>query len=205
MAEETWKDFYESDPDGQGSVTKDLLEGEQLLWAGSPELLPFVLSQISAIPIGLIVLLFGLYFGQSASDIGAPSTFSLVGDLVAIFGLFLIIGLPLLRLMSYLNTEYVITEQRVIARTGAIGISTRIIELEWIREIYIQAGISDRIFGTGSIMLSTASGTVAMVPTGEGTYHMYGVRPPLQSLADPDEVQHIIHEAMRKRRPVQKE
>ncbi len=58
-----------------------------------------------------------------------------------------------------------ITNQRVIIRSGAIGKNTRFVDLDKIQEPHVKVGLVDKWFGTGSIMVLTA-GQVAMSPMG---------------------------------------
>jgi uncharacterized membrane protein YdbT with pleckstrin-like domain len=109
-----------------------------------------------------------------------------------LIGLFLVVGSPISQWMRYKNTEYVITDHRIITQTGAIGLDTRYIENEWIREVYVNVSILDRIFGTGSVMVSTASGMIGTGPN--------AMRPSMSSLKDPYAVQKIIWDSMKKAR-----
>ncbi len=123
---------------------------------------------------------------------GAPLVFILFGSGFMLIGLFLVVGSPISQWMRYKNTEYVITDHRIITQTGAIGLDTRYIENEWIREVYVNVSILDRIFGTGSVMVSTASGMIGTGPN--------AMRPSMSSLKDPYAVQKIIWDSMKKAR-----
>jgi len=94
--------------------------------------------------------------------------------------------------MAYRNTEYMITNQRVIIQTGAIGLDTRFVELDKIQETYVDVGFIDKAFGTGTVIVTTA---------GEYGYvdrhgRAYRLRPSLASLREPYEVQKLLQEAM---------
>ncbi|MGB9741512.1 MAG: PH domain-containing protein [Candidatus Bathyarchaeales archaeon] len=39
--------------------------------------------------------------------------------------------------MRYRNTEYMITNQRVVTQTGAIGMDTRFVKLNNVQEVYV--------------------------------------------------------------------
>ncbi|MGC8939420.1 MAG: PH domain-containing protein [Candidatus Bathyarchaeia archaeon] len=57
--------------------------------------------------------------------------------------LFIVIGIgviltPLLvEFLRYRNTEYMITNQRVVTQTGAIGMDTRFVKLNNVQEVYV--------------------------------------------------------------------
>jgi len=44
------------------------------------------------------------------------------------------------------NTEYMITNQRIITQTGAIGLDTRYLDLDKIQEVYVEVGFIDKTF-----------------------------------------------------------
>ena len=100
--------------------------------------------------------------------------------------------------LAYKNTEYLISDQRLITQTGAIGIDTRFVDLEKIQEVYVRIGVFDRLFGTGSIMASTAGQVYIGMPQGSGWGGAYGIRPSLSALKEPYEVQKLLQEAIDK-------
>ena len=94
------------------------------------------------------------------------------------------------QLMRYRNTEYMITNQRLITQTGAVGLDTRFVDLDKVQEVYVKVGLMDKMFGTGSVIVVTA-GFVPIAPTRQGVL----VRPSLEALREPYEVQKILQEA----------
>jgi len=65
---------------------------------------------------------------------------------------FLIIGIPLL--LKYLFTEYGLTNNRVITKTGIISRSTEEMKLSKVETVEIKQGILGRILGYGSVIVS---------------------------------------------------
>ena len=100
-------------------------------------------------------------------------------------------GSPMWQLMRYRNTEYMITNQRLITQTGAVGLDTRFVDLDKVQEVYVKVGLMDKMFGTGSVIVVTA-GFVPVAPTRQGVL----VRPSLEALREPYEVQKILQEAI---------
>jgi len=88
----------------------------------------------------------------------------------------------------------VITNQRIIAQTGAIGIDTRFVELNKIQEVYVTVGWLDKLYGTGSIVAVTAG----FVPVGAPSPYNPLLRPALKAVSHPYEVQKLLQEAIRK-------
>jgi len=112
--------------------------------------------------------------------------------------IFFLIGLvplgdPIYLLMACKNTEYMITDQRVITQTGAIGLDTRFIDFDKIQEVYVEVGFIDKMLGTGSVHAVTAG----YVYVGRGGASML---PTLAALKEPYAVQKLLQEAIEKAR-----
>jgi uncharacterized membrane protein YdbT with pleckstrin-like domain len=196
---EEWMN-YEFERTDERTEPISLLPGEKILWQSKPEWLPFILSGVGMGTIigGLLFLSIAIFWTTGVSDAGAPPEITWFLSLFIIIGLLLVFGIPIAQMLRYNNTLYTITDKRIITQTGVIGLDTRYIELDWVREIYVRISVVDRIFGTGSVMVSTASGTVYAGP------NQPMIRPTIVALADPYAVQNIIQQAMqdsRKRRP----
>ena len=159
-------------------------------------LAPFVLPHsFATIPFGLVfiaVSLFGFYLPLSSG--GAPLEFILFSLVFVFVGLAVAFGEPITRLLAYRNTEYVITDHRLITQTGAVGLDTRYVDLEKVQEVYVNVGVIDKLFGTGSIFAVTA---------GQVYVGAQGGRPYLASLKEPYEVQRLLQEAIEKARTPQ--
>jgi uncharacterized membrane protein YdbT with pleckstrin-like domain len=168
-----------------------LRSDEKVLWSGKPARMPFVLSSFATIPFGLIFMGFSVFWMMMASQAGGP--FWLFGLIAFFAGLWMSLGVPLRQLVAYRNTEYSITDQRIITQTGAIGLDTRYLDLNKIQEVYVQVGFIDKMFGTGTIFASTAS----YVNVGRGGAL---TRPSLAALKEPYEVHNILQEAIAKAR-----
>jgi uncharacterized membrane protein YdbT with pleckstrin-like domain len=132
----------------------------------------------------------------TATSAGAPNIFTLFGLPFVLVGVGLTFGPFLLQWMRYNNTEYMITDKRLITQTGAIGLDTRFVDLEKIQEVYVQIGIIDKLFGTGTLVAMTA-GFSGFFPAGRRGYgSMYGMRPSFSALREPYQVQKLLQEAM---------
>jgi len=176
-------------------LSMHLQPDEKVLWSGKPVLIPFILSGLIVIPIVAVVwLIFAMFFVVSALSVGARHfPFLFFSPFILI--IFFIIMIPLfVEYLRYGNTEYMITDQRIITQTGAIGIDTRFVELNKIQEVYVTVGWLDKIYGTGSIMAVTAG----YVPVGAPSPYNPVARPAFKAIRNPYEVQRILQEAIRK-------
>ena len=184
-------------------VDRLLNESEKMLWSGKPVRKAFVLPALGSVPFGLFFLGFSLFFLLGVSSTGAPGFFTLFPLLFVVVAVGITFGPLLWQLLRYRNTEYVITDRRLITQTGAVGLDTRFVDFEKIQEVYVKIGIFDRLFGTGSVYVMTAgfSGfNPSMGPYAYGFGGMYGFRPSLAALKDPYNVQKLLQEAVERSR-----
>lgn len=187
------------------SVAELLRSDERVLWQGKPKLTPFVFGHSP------FLFLFGLFFIAVAliffvpflSLPGFPFEFVLFFLVFFLIGFVAAFGMPIWSFLAFRNTEYVITNQRLITQTGAVGLDTRFVDLEKIQEVNVSIGLTDRLLGTGSIYVSTAG--QAFVGWQQQAYGWTGqgiARPSLANLEKPYEVQKLLQEAIQDvRRP----
>ena len=175
-------------------LSRHIRAGEKILWSGKPVMLPFIFNGLVSIPVGLFFLAIAVYY---MSTLRAIATYSMLIPIL----IFLVIGLgvflgPLIwHLMRYHHTEYMITDQRIITQTGAIGLDTRFVDLDKVQEVYVKVGFIDKIFGTGSIIATTAGFVPVSAPTfGIGTPG--AMRPSIDAVKEPYEIQRLLQEAI---------
>jgi uncharacterized membrane protein YdbT with pleckstrin-like domain len=77
-----------------------------------------------------------------------------------------------------LSRRYTVTSQRVISRWGLISRNISEIDIKNIRDIQLQQGVLQRVFGIGSVALSSAGRAGAEVV--------------FEGIADPDGVKEVI-------------
>jgi membrane protein YdbS with pleckstrin-like domain len=179
-------------------LAKHLRVEEKVLWSGKPVRAAFVLPALGFIPFALFFLfIFLVIFGISGEPlIGFPSLF--IGGLV--MGLILV---PVMwQLLRCRNTEYVITDQRIIIQSGAVGKDTRFVDLGKIQEAHVNVGFIDRRFGAGSILILSA-GQVAMGNIGGDTVSWeFGplpkITPGISVIRAPYEVHQLLQEAIKR-------
>ena len=159
-----------------------------------------MLRGLISIPFGLIFVGFAIFWMWTAASMGAPGFFYLTGLLPVLIGCGIVFGPSLWQLLRYRNTEYAITDKRVITQTGAIGLDTRFVDFDKVQEVYVQIGVMDRLFGTGSVHAMTAgfSGFGPRGGYGYGYGGFVGNRPSLSALKEPYKVQKLLQEAIEK-------
>ncbi len=171
---------------------------EKILWTGKPVKAPYVLPALGLIPFVLVFLGFFLFafWGSGMSLTDFPF-------LLAV-GLALVVPLvPVVwQLLRCNNTEYGITNKRVIIQSGGIGKTIRIIDLDRIQEAHVKVGFFDRLFKTGSILILTA-GQMAVGNMGGDTVSWgFGpfpkISPGISVIREPNAVHLVLQEAIKK-------
>jgi len=98
----------------RSSLSKHIRQGEKVLWIGKPEKIPFVIPIMGTIPVGLVFMGFSIFWMWTATSTGAPWPFALFGLPFVLISIGITFGSPIWQLMRYQNTEYMITDQRII-------------------------------------------------------------------------------------------
>lgn len=189
--------------DGIGNMSelaRHLRAEEKVLWIGKPVMKAYFLPALGGIPIAMFFLAFViamLFFGEPSGFEWLLPLFVIGGVIVLVF----VFVLPIWQLLRFRNTEYVITDQRVIIQSGAIGKDTRFADLDKIQEAHVKVGLVDTWFGTGSIMILTA-GQVAMGTIGGDTISWTSplpkITPNISYIREPYEVMKLLQEAKEK-------
>ena len=159
---------------------------EKVLWSGKPEAIPFIAPDVASISLTLGGLVFLMSWSTSLRDVLAllvnPPIDLILGMSPFIAGLsFLIAGL-IRGFRGCNNTEYMITDQRLITHSDS-G-KTSFAEIENIQNIYIEVDQVDSFCGTGTMFVWTSDGTPMCYA--------------LQSLKEPNEVRRLLQEAVEK-------
>jgi len=137
-------------------LPEDLLrmieEDERVLWSGRPEFKPFILKSMG---VAIVPILFIVFFGSFFLYLKIPFVLPVLIFMIFWFG---ILGIVLLKSILYppllwRNLYYVITNKRILVRKGVVGIDYDILSLEYVRRAYIDRGLWDKIYNTGTIVV----------------------------------------------------
>lgn len=84
--------------------------------------------------------------------------FVLLASQIYLIGIFICL-LAFWIFLGWKNTEYVVTNKRVIAKRGIIAVKTEELRNPKVESVYIKQGILDRIFGLGSVVFGGTGGS----------------------------------------------
>ncbi|MCW3998399.1 MAG: PH domain-containing protein [Candidatus Bathyarchaeota archaeon] len=129
------------------SVFKDVLDpNEDVIWEAKPDTNAFMLDAFGGYVFALIFLGGSLLW----IFVGVPWYMSpLVITIPAAIILFVVP--PIWQYKKLAHVGYMITNQRLLAKTGIHDHDVWFIELEKIKDVLVKIGIVDRLFGTGKL------------------------------------------------------
>ena len=118
---------------------------EEVIWRGKPDKRAFSLWAFGGIPFALFFFSFFLLMLHLGENIiGFPLVI-----LAVVIGLIVIP--PSMQLKKYPNSEYMITNQRLLIKEGLTKDDIWFIRLEKIKKVIVKKGITGKILGTGKI------------------------------------------------------
>ena len=140
---------------------------EQVLWVGNPTVIPFLMS---GLPFLLLGLIWGAidYFGF-IKHIGTAKGPAL-GFMVPFFALHLLplwlgVGNMLRLCLVFGNTCYAFTNKRILLRTGFWGIDFKSIDFDRLQEIEVTVNPIENMLGVGSLKMFSGGMTAKGAPT----------------------------------------
>ena len=136
-----------------------LVSGEKVIWRGKPKKRAFVINKILAMfPLALIWLLFdGTFIGMM---IASGEINEMLWFIIPFFGLHLMpvwiwLSNVLTASKRWENTEYAVTDKRIIIMSGFIGMDYKTIYYKDIENIHLKVGFIDKLLGVGDIYFDT--------------------------------------------------
>jgi hypothetical protein len=140
---------------------------EKVLWVGNPTVIPFLMS---GLPFLLLGLIWGAidYFGfiKHIGTAKGPA----FGFMVPFFALHLLplwlgVGNMLRLCLVFGNTCYAFTNKRILLRTGFWGIDFKSIDFDRLQEIDVTVNPIENMLGVGSLKMFSGGMTAKGAPT----------------------------------------
>lgn len=154
---------YNTYDNNDGIVLEDILVlNENILWRGKPKKSAFIINRVLfMLPIVILWLLL-----DSSFIISLFNDFNRLGNSLILFITFFVIHLFPVWVWFYNvvsagrvwdNTEYCITDKRIITKTGFIGMNYQSLFYKEIRNVTLKVGIIDKILNVGDIHFALVS------------------------------------------------
>lgn len=132
-----------------GFIENSLLPNETIIYKAK--------TSIIALIGPIVLLVIGCVFLFTVSNDNVLTCLSLIVGL-------LVLANMLRAVVQYITTEFALTEQRVIAKTGGLHQNAVELQLKQIESIKVRQGILGRIFNYGSIIITGSGGTSGQFP-----------------------------------------
>ena len=188
---------------------KNLHEGEELLY--TPQLHWFFTIRHIVKSLVFFLILLVLWcaadsvvdaLGCSAGGTGAVLIMRFIIKHVFWITTLAVLLLFMWRILQYLNTEYGITNRRLIIKKGVIRVAVAEIPTDRIESIYCVQGIMGRLFHYGTIFISGVGGTM---PVFYMVSRPYALRRKIVEIIERNKAITVVHGDLPKVKPVKPE
>jgi membrane protein YdbS with pleckstrin-like domain len=122
--------------------------------------------------------------------VGIPTSFFLIVILIILY---------FVANNRYNYQHYWITNKRVMYRRGLLGYTINSIPLERISDVIVSRTFWERVFGFGSVHVQSLAGQISY-----GRHRRLGAEASMLAVSDPEELQRLIFELIKKKRKVEK-
>ncbi|MCT4660870.1 MAG: hypothetical protein N4A40_03340 [Tissierellales bacterium] len=137
------------------TIENYLYDNEKILWLGKPKIKIFSVLDILIIPVTIIWLGIIVAWETMAFSIGAPFIFQLFAVPYILIGLYVLIGRYILKIYLKRNTNYCVTNQRIIILKKLKSFKVESEEISNLSIVNIENkghNFGNVIFGNGYIM-----------------------------------------------------
>lgn len=162
--------------------TPFLAAGETILWRGKPKRSSFIASKsLTMMPIAIIWLCFDSVLIVETFSGDGP-WFLIPFMLLHLMPVWIWLGSALTAGKRWKNTNYFVTNRRIIIQGGFLAVNEKSLFYKDIRNAQVKIGLLDKLFGTGDVLLD------------EGRVGSKGhpVYTSLEDLEDPHQVYHRV-------------
>jgi len=175
---------------------KNLLDGEELLYVPKLHWLFLLRPSLKFIPVFLVLFLLWIFSTSIINSLGFLAiTFitPFINDIFKYIFYFLILIVVILlccRIFQYINTEFGVTNKRLLIKKGVFKVFISDIPTDRIESIYCIQGFWERIFHCGTIFISGVGG---MLPTFFMVYRPYALRRKIVEIIEKNKTITVVH------------
>ena len=159
------------------NVNNVLVDGESIIWNGKPKKSAYIINKvITMLPFALIWLIFDSTF--IIAFIASGSFMEMIWFIVPFFALHLMpvwiwLSNALTAKKNWENTEYYVTNKRIIIVSGFIGMNYQTIFYKDINNVHLRIGIIDKLLKVGDIFFDTNENRMQFFLDLENPYELY--------------------------------
>jgi len=171
---------------------KNLLEGEELLYVPQPHWMYTLKPIVQSLPFIIVLFILGSAANSFFISLDLPvDTDIFMGIFQYVFFFILAVVLLVLgwRILLYINTEFGVTNKRLIMKKGVFRIFVAEIPFDRIESIYCIKGILGRIFHYGTICISGVGG---MMPVFYMVHRPFALRRKIVSIIEKNKLITVV-------------
>lgn len=138
------------------AVRPILSSGEHILWSGKPRKTPFILAHtLTMMPIAIIWIWFDFTAISSIFSAGNIQWFLVGFFILHLMPVWIWLGSIISAPRRWKNTNYYVTNRRIIIQGGFFGVNEKSLFFKDIRSVQKRVGPCDKFFGTGTIVFNS--------------------------------------------------
>ena len=159
------------------NVNDVLVNGESIIWSGKPKKSAYIINKFFImLPFAIIWLMFDSIF--IISFIASGSFMEMLWFIISFFALHLMpvwiwLSNVLTAKKNWENTEYYVTDKRIIIESGFIGMNYQTIYYKDIKNVYLRIGVIDKLLKVGDIYFDINQNRTQFFLDLENPYELY--------------------------------
>jgi len=179
---------------------KNMQEGEELLYVPQLHWMYVFRHVVFSSPFFLVsIILWRFLFASHVGWLGGLISALIIRNTL-LFAALIVLVILVFRILSYMGTEYGVTNQRLIIKKGNVPLSVGEIPTDRIESIFCYQGLLGRIFRYGTISIIGVGGT--LVPVFEMVHKPFALRRKIVDIIEKNKVITVVHGDLPKPAPV---
>lgn len=161
-----------------GDQIQDVLfSNENVLWNGKPKKFPYIFrNSIKLFPVALIFFAFDAFFIYMTFSMGEVPK-EMIIFMIGFFAFHLLpvwifAGKFLKSIAEHKNIQYVVTDRRIIARSGLMGVDFSSADYGDITDVSVNVSAFERLCNCGTVSIATGAGMIDFLSVPE-PYALY--------------------------------
>lgn len=162
-----------------GNSVQDILSNDEtILWQGRPNKKAYLWSLITfflveLLIVGFIGAILWVFLYITSYALAACIVVGIIGACFVVGMIFSIIKSVIPSIIEIKNIEYVVTDKRLLYKSGVIGMDYNSVSYKDIGNVNIKVGLLDKMFGVGSIECRSVAGSNINITCIDNCYDLY--------------------------------
>ena len=159
------------------NINDVLVDGETIIWNGKPKKSAYIINKFfTMLPFAIIWLMFDSIF--IISFITSGNFMEMIWFIIPFFALHLMpvwiwLSNVLTAKRNWENTEYYVTDKRIIIESGFIGMNYQTIYYKDIKNVHLRIGVIDKLLKVGDVYFDINQNRTQFFLDLENPYELY--------------------------------